>query len=208
MDFCHFSQKIPLLVSCCSFCSFELTEDLTGLHGIPTSDWLHVNCFKRSHVGEKECRNKLVLLFFSTFHSSISQLPGGKVGSRLVAALFLHAKTTTKTICTAGSAVKRRWRYIFVGEKVLVQCLSQKFSWRRVDISSKADRMISEIIFSAFLRPLPMDQCVLLTLVCSSTISNLELCSTLLILESVLQCSNFLHCYMSTDMPIFVLDLE
>ena len=27
-------------------------------------------------------------------------------------------------------------------------------------------------------------------------------------IESVLQCSNFLHCYMSTDMPIFVLDLE
>ena len=56
--------------------------------------------------------------------------------------------------------------------------------------------LIVYLVFSWQFCPFRIDWCVLLTLVCSSTISNLELCSTLLILESVLQSYNFLHCYL------------
>lgn len=119
-DFCHFSQKIPLLVSCCSFCSFELTEDLTGLHGIPTSDWLHVNCFTRTSRGWERVPKQarlLVLPFFSTF---CQLLPGKK----LEAGSFLHSHLPITTILSSQIGPKKRnalfWKYIYYRENVLV----------------------------------------------------------------------------------------
>ena len=39
-DFISLLTQISLLVSCCHVCSFTLTEDLTGLPEILSSDWI------------------------------------------------------------------------------------------------------------------------------------------------------------------------
>ena len=69
-DFYTFLLKISFLVSCCHFCSFFSTEDLTGLPKILSSNWLNyrtccfTSCCCLSHqVGEEECGNEHFFTF-------------------------------------------------------------------------------------------------------------------------------------------------
>ena len=71
--FHHFSQLISLLVLCCSFSSFILTEDLTGLLQILSPDWLNfvARQFFDTHITwVRKSVETMFLLFESNFISA------------------------------------------------------------------------------------------------------------------------------------------
>ena len=129
-----FSSKISFLVSCCCICSFFLTESLTGLPWILSSDWLNCgkSCFisavsHERHVGEKECRNDVFYILFQLFPSQLAQ----KKVEATKTKSFPYSVSSTATlfscrICREKTA-KNKQRYIFDGEKALVRCIYSVF---------------------------------------------------------------------------------
>ena len=126
--FYNLSLKILFLVSCCHFCSFFLTEYLTGLHRILTSDWLHVNYFMRTSRNVTWVRKSTETnLFCLLFQVSLSYLSYCLV-KKLEASYFLRflhshlpTRTTQQRFSPAKSAQKGHAKYIYPRENAIVK---------------------------------------------------------------------------------------
>ena len=106
--FYTFSLKNSFLVTCFHVCSWNMTEDLTGLPWNPSSDWL--NC--RTHTCElfhvkyrwKRVRKRICFHFASNFPQPTDW---DKVEAKSKHSRFQTLSLTHSTFLSTKSAVKR-----------------------------------------------------------------------------------------------------
>ena len=112
LRFYKFLLKNWFLVTCFHFCSWNMTEDLTGLPRNLSSDWLNLgrSCLERMFVvsrqmGEKEFRNDF-LLVFARFSPANLLAAWGKSWKQANFGTPLTHENNNKEGCTAESAGK------------------------------------------------------------------------------------------------------